>query len=98
MLQIIIYCYYYYILFIHEILSGKTKFTIIQKKYALMFIHTRVGLLIQGVVFELNSAPQMYFELFFELFQRRELPYGTRDFVPSIFVIGLFLSLFEMII
>ena len=34
-------------------------------------------------MFELNSAPQMHFEVFFELLQGREFPDGSRDFVPS---------------
>ena len=32
-------------------------------------------------MFEFNSAPQMYLEVFFELFQGREFPDGSRDFV-----------------
>ena len=34
-------------------------------------------------MFELDSAPQMYFEVFFELLQCREFPDGSRGFVPS---------------
>ena len=34
-------------------------------------------------MFEFNSAPQMYLEVFFELLQGREFPDGSGDLVPS---------------
>ena len=34
-------------------------------------------------MFELDSAPQMYFEVLFEFLQCREFPDGSTDFVPS---------------
>ena len=34
-------------------------------------------------MFEFNSAPQMYLEVFFELLQGREFPDCSEDFVPG---------------
>ena len=73
---------YYCALFIHEkSLQQNLKCTGIKNKY--IKIHW-VGLIFQGVVFEFNSAPQMYLEVFFELLQGREFPDGSGDFVPSL--------------
>ena len=44
--------------------SKNLKYTGMKNKYIKI---QWVGLIFQGVVFEFNSAPQMYFEVFFEL-------------------------------
>ena len=61
--------YYYiiiiYIIYTRGIPSAKTlKYISIKNRYIKI---QWMGLIFQGVVFEFNSAPQMYLEVFFEL-------------------------------
>ena len=68
--QLYDYYYYYFIIYIiytRGIPSAKTlKYISIKNKY-IKIQWMGMGLIFQGVMFEFNSAPQMYLEVFFEL-------------------------------
>ena len=78
---VILLYYIIYIIYTRGIPSAKTlKCISIKNRYIKI---QWMGLIFQGVVFEFNSAPQMYLEVFFEFLEGRGFPDGIGDFVPS---------------